>query len=161
MTPVNRKNFGIGESDIRIDVEGRWFYRNQPMTRTDIIELFYRNLILNASGEYSIRIGPQTYPVVVEDAAYVVWDVRYCSETEDSEGYLSLLLSDGCREALDPETIQIGENNIPYCHIRNCSHKARFSKAAYYRLADYIRHDPERNSFFLEIQSRRYPISVS
>jgi hypothetical protein len=67
----------VPESDIRIDAEGVWFYRGAEMTRREIITLFYQNLRQDDSGRYFIEIGPQQYPVDVEDTAYVVWSIDW------------------------------------------------------------------------------------
>jgi hypothetical protein len=40
-----RRGLSISRSDIRIDAEGRWFYRDAEMIRRDIVRLFYQNLI--------------------------------------------------------------------------------------------------------------------
>ena len=146
----------VPKSDIRIDAEGSWFYRGKEMTRRDIVQLFYRNLILDVSGAYAVQIGRQTYRIDVEDTAYVVWDIRFVQGDDISREYIDLLLSDNSTERLDPETFYIAENDIPYCRIRDRVHRARLSKSAYYKLAEHIHYDPKSDRFYLELNGRTY-----
>jgi len=146
----------ISGSDLHIDREGLWYYRGSEMTRREIIRLFYRNLIRDDSGRYSIKIGTQNYPVDVEDTAYVVWSVRYSREAKNTGEYFDLLLSDDGIERLDPGTLTIGADNIPYCRVLNGRFEARFSKSAYYALAEYIHYDPRLDSYYLLLNNRSY-----
>ena len=144
------------KSDIRIDAEGLWFYRGKEMTRRDIVQFFYQNLIFDESGTYAVRVGQQTYRIEVEDTAFIVWDIRFVTGDDISREYIELLLSDNRTERLDPETVYIAENDIPYCRIRNRLHRARFSKSAYYKLAEHIQYDPQNDRFYLELSGRLY-----
>ena len=146
------KNRSGLKSDIRIDAEGSWFYRGEEMTRQDIVQLFYRNLIADGAGQYSIRLGSQTYPVEVEDTPFVVRDIVASLE----ETAFLMKISDGSEEKLDPETFHIGENRVPYCTIRSGLFRARLSKTAYYRLAKRLEHDPEQNLFYLDLKGHKF-----
>jgi hypothetical protein len=148
----------ISGSDLRIDREGLWYYRGVVMTRREIIRLFYRNLIRDESGRYSIKIGTQNYPVDVEDTAYVVWSVRYSGKTENAVEYIDLLLSDDGTEQLDPGTLTIGANNIPYCRVLNGRFEARFSKSAYYALAQHIHYNSQLDRYYLLLNNSSYYI---
>ncbi len=151
-----KSNYPVSRSDIRIDSDGHWFYRGMRMVRQDIVQYFYRNLMLEDSGTYAVRIGHQSCPINVEDAAFVVWNIHCVPRNSRPLKYIDLLLSDSRTERLDPETIYIGKNEIPYCRIRKGLHRARFSKPAYYKLAEHIRFDPERDRFYLEINRREF-----
>ena len=155
VTPEPEKFPPIAGSDIRIDPEGRWFYRDMEMTRRNVVQLFYKHLMQDPSGEYFIKIGPQLCPVKVEDAPYVVWSIRYAEKNGKLE-YLDLLLSDDSTEMLDPATLWIDDRNIPYCRIRNGRFTARFSKTSYYRIAEHISYDPRQESYCLSLNGRSY-----
>jgi uncharacterized protein len=142
------------KSDIRIDSEGIWFYRNVEMTRRDIIALFYQHLMQDASGRHLIEIGQQRYPVEVEDTAYVVWAMQQAGAEEG----INLLLSDYSLESLDPATLRIGKESIPYCKVKNGRLDARFSRSAYYQLAEHIGYDPLRDAYFLSVKGKQYCI---
>ena len=122
------------------------------MTRPDIVQLFYRNLIVDGAGRYFIRLRSQTYPVDVEDTPFVVRDIVASLE----ETAFLMKISDGSEEKLDPETFRIGENNVPYCAIRSGLYRARLSKTAYYRLAERLHHDPEQDLFYLELNGLKF-----
>ncbi len=62
-------------------------------------------------------------------------------------------------ESLDPSTLRIGKDNIPYCAVRNGQYRARFSRPAYYQLANWIDFDPISEFFFLELNGIRYPVA--
>lgn len=143
-------------SDIRIDAEGMWFYRGIEMIRHDIISIFYRNLAQDASGCYFIEIGQQRYRVDVEDTAYAVWSLKWTDGRDGAEEYACLYLSDGSMEKLNPETLRIGGNHIPYCRVKDQRFEARFSRAGYYKLAERLQFDSESDAYFIALNGRRY-----
>jgi hypothetical protein len=145
-------------SDIRIDREGAWFYRGVEMSRREIVALFYRHLQQDAAGCYFIEIGRQRYRIEVEDTAYVVWAVRWVESRDEAEECAYLLLSDGSTEKLDPATLRIGAGNVPYCKVRNRRFDARYSRSAYYQLAEHVRHDSMQNAYFIALNGRPYYI---
>ncbi len=145
-------------SDIRIDRDGVWFYRGAEMSRHDIVSLFYRHLIQDTSGSYFIEMRNQRYPIEVEDTAYVVRAVYWIDGRNGTEECLRMLLSDGSMEELDPGTLRLGKDNIPYCKVRNGRFDARFSTSGYYKLADRIEHDPSKDEYFITLNGRRYCI---
>ena len=149
----------IAASDILIDAEGVWFYRGTEMIRRDIVRLFYQHLRQDASGACFIEIGRQRYPVEVEDTAFVVWRLRW-TEGRDGEGECAyLLLSDDSIEKLDPATLRIGKNNIPYCRIRNGAFEARFSRSSYYTLTERVEYDSIRSTYVISVDGRTYRLS--
>ena len=148
----------IGESpahELRIDREGNWFHEGVEIVREDIRKLFSRHLVSNGNGGYLVRIGEDECPVRVEDAPFVVIRV----EQESADG-LALLLGDGGREALDPRTIEFRGSNVPYCRVRD-GLEARFSRAAYYQLAEFIEHDAESDRYYLSINGETVELEVN
>ncbi len=143
-------------ADFRIDKEGSWYYRGMEMTRRDIVRLFYGHLRKSESG-YSIEIGNQRCGVEVDDTAYVVRAIRACSESGFEKG-IYLILSDDSIEELDPATLRIGRDNVPYCAVKSGLHEARFLSSSYYRLAELIRHDPQRDEYFISVRGRSHYI---
>jgi hypothetical protein len=129
--------------ELRIDREGRWFHEGIEIVREDIRNYFSRHLVQDEDGGYSIRIGQDECPVIVEDAPFIVARV-----TEDPGGTLTLLLNDGYEAKLDPNTLEFRCSNVPYCCIRD-GLRARFSRPAYYQLARFIKYDEERDQFHL------------
>jgi uncharacterized protein len=146
----------LHRSDIHIDAEGTWFYRGTEMSRHDIVALFYQHLRQDADGSYFIEIGQQRFPVDVEDTAYVVWALAWMLTEDGMAEYACLLLSDGSVESLDPETLRIGANHIPYCKVKRGRFDARLSRAAYYKLTEQLEHDPASDTFFIPLNGRRF-----
>jgi uncharacterized protein len=138
-------------SDIRIDREGTWFYRGIEMSRRDIINHFYRHLLMEDS-DYFIQIGSQRFKIDVEDAPYVVRAVYRTGDGGAAES-IRLLLSDDCIEELNPESLKIGEENVLYCRVKSGAFDARFSRSSYYHLADCIKCDSP-NSYFIKLNGR-------
>jgi hypothetical protein len=151
-------NASIPESDIQIDADGAWFYRGTKMIRQEIIALFYQHLRQDGSGCYFIEIGNQRRPVQVEDTAYVVWTLRWTGGGDAAEDCALLLLSDGSIEKLDPETLRIGRNHIPYCRVKNRKFEARFSRPGYYKLAERLHHDSANDAYFISLNGRQYQL---
>jgi len=146
-------------SDIRIDEEGVWFYRSVEMSRQDIVRLFYQHLVQDTSGCYYIEIGKQRYRIEVADTAYVVLSVAWEGGNSETGECAYLLLSDGSIDKLDPGTLRIGNDNILYCSIQNHRFEARFSRSAYYQIANHISHDSSRDSYFILLNGNKHYIS--
>ena len=151
----------IAPCDIWIDKEGIWYYRGAEMFRRDIVNLFYRHLIKDDTGRYRIEIDDDSCYVDVEDTAFVVKAVYLFEKNERAEEFIFLLLSDDILEKLDVETLRIGEDNIPYCMVKDRQFEARFSKASYYQLAQYICHDPDRDVYFISLNGHRHYIAYT
>jgi hypothetical protein len=144
-------------SDIRIDKDGVWFYRGQEMFRREIVNLFYEHLKQDDLGEYLIDLGEDRCYVDVEDAPFVVRSVQTGPvERGTSPACLLLSLSDDTLEPLDPETLRIGEDNVMYCRVKCGIFKTRFSRAAYYQLAERIVYDAVSDRYELHIDHQRY-----
>lgn len=130
------------------------------MQRRDIIALFYRHFVRDESGLYFIEIGPQRYRVDVEDTAYVVWAAHWICRGNQSEECVCLVLSDDSIEPLDPGTLRIGRNNVPYCRVKNGCFDARFSRSGYYQLAEHVQYDPLRDAYYICLSGRLHSIAT-
>jgi uncharacterized protein len=143
---------------IRIDKEGVWYYGENEIFRKEIVLLFYENLTQDQSGRYLIVLGNERCYVEVEDAPFVVKSVdRKIPESKNRE-LICLHLSDESREPLDPDTLWVGRENVLYCSIRNASLTARFSRAAYYQIANYIEYDTAKDAYFIPLNGQFYYI---
>jgi hypothetical protein len=148
-------------SEIRIDREGVWYFRNMEMTRKEIVQYFYQHLRRDSQGYYKIVLGRENCRVQVDDVPYIIQSVSPGFSGVDGRTRLVISLSDGSCEELNPETIRIGGNNIPYCRVKESRHEARFSRQAYYQLAVNIEHDPHQDRYFMTVDGRSYPLAVS
>ena len=130
------------------------------MFRREFVNYFYQNLHLDAEGRYVIDLPGDRCFVDVEDSAYIVKAVDYAKTEKGNGTGINLLLSDETREALDPRTLWISSDNVMYCEIREHTFRARFSRAAYYQLAEFIQHDEGQDMYYLNINGQHYNIET-
>lgn len=136
---------GAPPYELRIDSDGRWFHEGVEIVREDIRTLFSRHLVRHEDGSYWVRMENDEAPVVVEDVPFVIVRV-----TRERHGGLTLLLNDGTSESLDARTIIFKDSNVPYCRVR-AGLDARFSRPAYYQLAEFIEYDEESDTYRLVV----------
>jgi hypothetical protein len=86
-----------------------------------------------AEGANELRIAEERAPIRVDDSPYVVTGAAV-----DAHGTAWIDLNDGSREALDPQTLAVGDGDVLYCRVKDGGEPARFLRAAYYQLADRI-----------------------
>jgi hypothetical protein len=134
----------------RIDNEGVWRHEGVEVTHPGVLRNLYANLRMEGEAHY-LQVGPRRIPVEVDDAPFVV--VR--AEVGPDPTSLTLHLSDGGREALDPRTFSMGLRGIPYCRVKEGRFRARFSVAAWLQLASHIEDDPRSGEPVLILGGRR------
>ena len=71
-------------------------------------------------------------------------------------GRFVLQLSDDTPEALRPDTLFVGQQNVLYCRVKGGTFPARFIRAAYYQLAQYVEEDD--GAFYLPLNGRNHVI---
>ncbi len=150
----------IMPSDIYVDEEGDWFNQGIKIIRDDIIELFADHLQMTESGAFIIDYRRNRCLIKTADTPFVISRVDW-REPDRPGGEESVLL--GFRhlsavEALDPATLYVGGKNVLYCRIQNGRFPARFSRPAYYQLAEHIQESPQDGGFYLELNGRRHTI---
>ncbi len=147
-------------SGIYVDQEGDWYYQKDKITREDILELFLAHLERTPGGPFVIDWRGQRCTLEVADTPFVITRVdRVRSQGGHGEDILIHLKHLPTPEILDPSTLRIGADNVPYCTIRNGQYRARFSRPAYYQLAVWIECDPHTETFFLKLDDTRYPLT--
>lgn len=122
---------------IRIDKDGTWYHHGAEMIHRPFIRLFYENLTQDEKGRYIIAWRGERCYLEVEDTPFVVRTVFHRREA-GGEGRIILALTDDTEEALAPETLYVGRENVLYCRVRTGTFRARFSRPAYYELARHI-----------------------
>ena len=130
-TPLRMKCWRIS-----IDKDGTWFYNDLPIINRNISLFFMHHLEPASGGGYLLRIGEETCPVIVEDVPFVVLDVW--KETSAGCEAFFIRLNDETCERLDMGTLKIRHDNVPVCMVKEARFPARFSRPAYYRLAEYV-----------------------
>ncbi len=140
-------------SGLSIDVEGRLLHRGEPITHARTLEVLWRSLERAPDGRYLVRIGRESAYVAVQDAPYVVRGV-----IDDPTGAPWLLLSDGSRERLDPETLAVGPDGVLRCSVKG-GHAARFGRAAQVTIGLALDESPPASGrFFLTLGGTRHRI---
>lgn len=142
---------------ITVDEEGIWFYLGSPIIREDILGLFYEHLKFIPGHGYAIAWQGGLHPITVADTPFVLTRV---DPEEDGQGVKAIWISlkhlpD--RELLDPSTLFIGKNNVLYCKVRGGNFLARFSRPAYYQIAQLIEEEKE-GSFVIKVRGKTYKI---
>jgi len=141
---------------IFIDKEGNWFHKGLEMIHREIIREFYRHMDIDSEGRYIISWrGTQCY-LEVEDVPFIIRRVDLRGPIKGTDSKIILYLSDDEQEDLIPDTVHAGDDNIIYCRVKNGQFPARFSRAAYYQLGEYI--DEDNGRYFLPLNGKRYYI---
>jgi hypothetical protein len=138
---------------LEIDREGRWFQNGAEIIHPEIYRAFNEMLERAPDGGYQVRMGREICRVQVEDTPFVVQRI-----VQDARSLIMLELNDGTREVFRPDRFWIGDHNIPYTKVKGDSFHARFSRPAYYQLAQHIMSDESESRFFFVIEGKEWPI---
>jgi len=144
---------------IHIDKEGNWYHKGVEMIHRGFIRFFYEHLELDSAGRYVIDWKGQRCWVDVEDTAFVVRRVVYEDGIKGQDARYILHLSADMKESLLPDTLYVGKRNVLYCKVKNRTFPARFDRAAYYQLAQYIKE--ENGAYFLPLRGKKHRIIIS
>jgi hypothetical protein len=158
---AGKDGHGMPSCGITVDEEGDWYYQGNKIIRENILDLFYENLHITPEGEFFIEWRQSRCILETADTPFVISmvDRKGYAAGEDEEIYLYLRHLQGF-ETLDPSTLKVGKDNVLYCRIRKGIFPARFSRAAYYRLAQWIEEDAGAGSFYLTLNGNRYTIEM-
>ncbi len=138
---------------IHFGKDGWWYANDERIQNQRINTLFSQCLHQTEAGSYEIVIGRDRADVEIEDTPYVVTQV-----TGYSNQGLIVRLNDKSEEALAPQTLSIGDNDVLYCRVKDQAHPARFLRSAYYQLTEYIHQDEKSGEFVLRTGETDYPI---
>ncbi len=138
---------------LRIDVDGDWFDGEVEITHPGVLANLRSGLQRDAQG-YCIQTRVRI-PVEVTDAPFVV--VRF---ERSGDGFV-VFLNDGAPEAIDPATIRVGPQNVPYCAIKGGAFEARFSRAAAHQLLGLAEYDDLSGRGVLRLGPREYTLRRS
>jgi len=146
--------YSIHTSKLTFRSDGRWYADEDPVLHERLARLFSRYVRRKPSGGYEIWIDERYHADVdIEDTPYVVTVVD-----TDPAGRFTVELNDGTVELLNPDSLQVGAKDVLYCRVKNGSERARFLRAAYYQLANFIEEiGPGR--FQLRCGGSRHPIA--
>jgi hypothetical protein len=132
---------------LRIDVNGDWYDDDVQVTHAGLLANLRGNLRRDAEG-YFIQTRVRI-PVEVADVPWIV--VRIERRGED----LHVLLNDDTEERVDPATLRIGGDHVPYCTVKGGRFEARLSRAAAFQLLALA--EPEGGDA-VRVGGRTYPL---
>jgi uncharacterized protein len=141
---------------IFIDKEGRWFHQGAEMIHREFIHLFYEHLEIDSLGRYIIQLGRERCYLEVEDTPFVVQRAVFKEPEQTASSRFILFLSDDTQENLLADTLFVGRENVLYCRVKGGRFPARFSRPAYYQLADHIQE--EGGQYVLPLAGKRFMI---
>lgn len=146
------------ETGIFVDREGDWFYGDRPIFRKEILETFYQCLRQLDDGRYVLEWQGRLYPITVADTPFVITRVDRITNGSTEAHILLTFKHLADTEVLDPTTLWVGPENVLYCRIRGGRFLARFSRPAYYQIAQWI--EPvEEDQFALRLGAHLYPVA--
>ncbi len=147
----------IETCEIWVDEEGEWYHKNRPIIRRDILKILLEST-KEVNNDFILEVGEQKCRIEVADTPFVITRVDYIKKKNGVavEKLMIRLKYINEIEELPVFTIwQNKNNNIIYCKIPNKG-RARFSRAAYYQLANFI--EEENGHFFIMLNNKKYYI---
>lgn len=66
----------VGDSEMRIDADGRWFHQGGPINRPAMVRAFSTLLRADAEGQHWLVTPAERLSIIVEDAAFQAVDVK-------------------------------------------------------------------------------------
>jgi uncharacterized protein len=135
---------------LRIDVDGDWFDDDVAITHAGILANL-RSILKHDAQGYFIQTRVRI-PVEVEDVPFVV------SRIERRGEILHAFLSDGTETDVDPATLRVGPDDVPYCSVKNGAFESRLSRAAAFQLLAMADYDEATGRGALRLGGREYPL---
>jgi uncharacterized protein len=136
--------------ELRIDVDGAWHDGEVEITHHGVLANLRGNLRRDARG-YFIQTRVRI-PVTVDDVPWVVVRVERRGER------LHAILNDGTETTIDPATLRIGPNDVPYCAVKEGAFEARLSRAAAHQLLALGEYDEASGRGALRLGGREYEL---
>lgn len=146
---------------IRVDESGDWFYNGSKIFRAEILEELYARLDQLPTGQFILSDFSGPCLLDVADTPFVVSRVDLQRGEAGTETIVIRLKNISRPETLDPHTLATGKSNVLYCRVADGRFLARFSRPAYYQLADLVHEDVTGQGFYIGLNGNRYYIAVN
>lgn len=137
---------------IRIDKEGNWYHQGLPIINKKIYIHLNQCLSKDTSGRYVLEMNGDKCVLEVEDTPFVVKGVSL-KTNPGKPSTLFIKLNDENEEELSTETLRVGKEDVLYCKVKERVYEARFLRAAYYQLAQFLQHDEK--GFYLLVEDKK------
>jgi len=138
---------------LRVDVDGVWYDDDVEITHPGIVANLRGNLRRDGEG-YFIQTRVRI-PVVVDDVPWVV------TRVERRGDMLHGFLNDGTETTIDPASLRIGRDDVPYCPVKAGAFEARLSRAAAFQLLAFGEYDERTGRGALRLGDREYELRRS
>lgn len=141
--------FGLTrETTIRRDRDGRWFHEGVEVTHPAIARAFDQWVDRAEDGRYCLKNAIHWAYVTIEGAPILVQRIELFPD------HVELVLSDGRRERLRPETLRQSRDGALHCDAREGTMPAGFTRGAQLALEPLIGED--ESGVYLEIGGARF-----
>lgn len=123
----------IGDSEMRIAADGRWYHQDGEITRPAMVRAFSSLLRRDADGSHWLVTPQQKLSVDVEDAPFVAVEMQNDGEGENRS--LAFRLNSDDLVVAGPEHEIELRGDLPYLHVR-AGLWAKLARPVYYELAE-------------------------
>ncbi len=134
---------------LRIDRDGEWYDDDVQVTHPGVLANLRGNLQRDADG-YHIQTAVRI-PVQVEDVPWVVTRIERHGER------LHAVLNDGTEEDIDPASLYIGRDDVPYCSVKGGRFEGRLGRAATFQLLAMVESQGEADMLAIGNRTYRLP----
>ena len=145
---------------IQVDENGDWFHNGNRIFRPEILETLYAKLDQTPAGQFILSDFKGPCLLDVADTPFVVSRVDLERDESGRERIIIRLKNISRSEVLDADTLATGRDNVLYCRVFEGRFSARFSRPAYYQLAEFVREDDTGRGFYIELNGNRFAIAV-
>mgnify|MGYP001039462878 FL=1 len=133
--PVHLWNPDLCEGvEMRIDREGNWFYQGSIIGR-DKLKILFSKILKFENGKYYLVTPVEKVPVTVDLAPYMVVDYEVDLDHKNIILKTNLDLSIPLDKDHQLELKKIGDEHIPFVHVRN-NIEGFISRSVYYSLIE-------------------------
>ena len=133
--PVHLWNPDLCEGvEMKIDREGNWFYQGSIIGR-DKLKILFSRILKFEDGNYYLVTPVEKVPVIVDLAPYMIVDYEIDSDLQNIILKTNLDLSIPLDKDHKLELKNIGDELIPFVHVRN-KIEGFISRSVYYSLIE-------------------------
>ena len=150
--PVHLWNPDLCEGvEMKIDREGNWFYQGSIIGR-DKLKILFSRILKFEDGNYYLVTPVEKVLVKVDLAPYMIIDYEVDSDHENIILKTNLDLSIPLNQEHKLEVKKIGDEHIPFVHVRN-NIEGFISRSVYYALIEIALKQDNASSDQLTLKS--------
>ena len=153
----------VGELEpcgVLVDENGDWFHRGNRIFRPEILEALYAKLDQLPAGQFILSDFRGRCLLDVADTPFIVSRVDLERDGSGFERIIIRFKNISRSEVLEADTLATGRGNVLYCRVSGGRFLARFSRPAYYQLAEFVREDDGGQGFYIELNGNRFSIAL-